>query len=323
VEGLLVTKIVTPSGREGWTLVGRDGRPVASVERFLRYRFHTEASPNALRAYAHDLKHFFGFVAEQGLDWRRPTPADLASFTAWLRRPAPNVLPLPGAPPARSEATVSRALSAVFAFYAFHRLEGVEPADRLTTFLGQHRGNYKPFPARHRRRQAARAARPLDRAAPSAPGRLIPSSSRRSLPRRRGCATGCCLGCSGWPGCGSARRSGCATRTCGRGPVSLSSCRGPTTPIARAARARAARSRCVGIAEPLARALLERRERLPDLLIQAIEKRALAHVGHARPGRDREATRHPIRPQDTRHLRDVGPLAPRTSRMSLEPSENS
>jgi integrase/recombinase XerD len=73
------------------------------------------------------------------------TPADLGSFTAWLRRPAPNVFALPGAPPARSEATVSRALSAVFAFYDFHRLEGVELADRLATFVGQHRGNYKPF----------------------------------------------------------------------------------------------------------------------------------------------------------------------------------
>jgi len=55
------------------------------------------------------------------------------------------VLQLPGAAPARSAATVSRVQSAVFAFYDFHRLEGVELADRLTTFIGQRRGNYKPF----------------------------------------------------------------------------------------------------------------------------------------------------------------------------------
>ncbi len=53
-----------------------------------------------------------------GADWRTLTPADLGSFTAWLRRPAANVLQLPGAPPARSQATVSRVQSAVFAFYA-------------------------------------------------------------------------------------------------------------------------------------------------------------------------------------------------------------
>ena len=85
-----------------------DGRPVEPVERFLRYRFYAEASPNTLKAYAHDLKLFFGFAIEQRLDWRTLTPADLGSFTAWLRRPAPNVLQLPGAAPARSAATVSR-----------------------------------------------------------------------------------------------------------------------------------------------------------------------------------------------------------------------
>lgn len=138
-------RVATPSGRVGWTLTYADGRPVEPVERFLRYRFYAEASPNTLRAYAHDLKLFFGFLAEQGLDWTTLTPADLGSFTGWLRRPAPNVLPLPGAPPARSQATVSRAQSAVFAFYDFHRLEGVELADRLTTFLGQRGGSYKPF----------------------------------------------------------------------------------------------------------------------------------------------------------------------------------
>lgn len=138
-------RVATTSGRVRWTLTHEDGRPVEPAERFLRYRFHTEASPNTLRAYAHDLKLFFGFVEEQGLDWRTLTLADLGSFTAWLRRPAPNVLQLPGASPARSEATVSRVQSAVFAFYDFHRLEGVELAAHLTTFIGQRRGNYKPF----------------------------------------------------------------------------------------------------------------------------------------------------------------------------------
>ena len=101
-------RVATPSGRIGWTLTYGDGRPVEPVERFLRYRFYAEASPNTLKAYAHDLKLFFGFAIEQRLDWRTLTPADLGSFTAWLRRPAPNVLQLPGAAPARSAATVSR-----------------------------------------------------------------------------------------------------------------------------------------------------------------------------------------------------------------------
>jgi integrase len=118
---------------------------VEPAEEFLRYRFNREASPNTLRAYAHDLKHFFTFLDEQRLEWRTLTPADLATFAAWLRRPAPNVVVLPGAPSARTQSTVARAQTAVFAFYDFHRLQGVELGDRLTTFLLRPPGNYKGF----------------------------------------------------------------------------------------------------------------------------------------------------------------------------------
>src|SRR5215208_3406752 len=81
--------------------------------------------------YAHDLKLFFGFLAERSLGWRELSPAELGEFVAWLRRPAGNVLLLPGTPPARAASTVNRALSAVMSFYDFHRLQGVELADLI------------------------------------------------------------------------------------------------------------------------------------------------------------------------------------------------
>ena len=117
---------MAPSGRVGWTVVDAVGVAVAPAEAFLRYRFDCEASPNTLRAYAYDLKLFFGFLAERSLGWRELSPAELGEFVAWLRRPAENVLLLPGAPPARAASTVNRALSAVMSFYDFHRLQGVE-----------------------------------------------------------------------------------------------------------------------------------------------------------------------------------------------------
>jgi integrase/recombinase XerD len=101
------------------------GVAVAPAEAFLRYRFNCAASPNTLRAYAYDLKLFFGFLAERSLRWRELSPAELGEFVAWLRRPAGNVLLLPGMPPARAASTVNRALSAVMSFYDFHRLQGV------------------------------------------------------------------------------------------------------------------------------------------------------------------------------------------------------
>jgi integrase/recombinase XerD len=145
VGELRVQRVVTPSGRIGWTLIGQDGNPVEPVDAYLRYRFNGEASPNTLKAYAHDLKHFFVFLAEQRLDWRTLPPADLGMFTAWLRRPAPNVLQLPGAEPARAISSVSRAQTAVFGFYDFHRLQGVALGERLATYLSARGSSYKPF----------------------------------------------------------------------------------------------------------------------------------------------------------------------------------
>ena len=55
--------------------------------------------------------------------------------------------------------------------------------------------------------------------------------------------------------------------------------------------------------------LLERRKRLVDLVVETVGEALVAHVGDARLGRDREAGRHPLGPEDARHLRDVGALA--------------
>ena len=129
--GFRAARVVAPSGRVGWTVVDAAGAAVAPAEAFLRYRFACEASPNTLRAYAHDLKLFFGFLAERSLSWRELSPAELGEFAAWLRRPAGNVILLPGTPPARAASTVNRARSGVMAFYDFHRLQGVELADLM------------------------------------------------------------------------------------------------------------------------------------------------------------------------------------------------
>jgi integrase/recombinase XerD len=165
---LRAERVVAPSGRVGWTVVDAVGVAVAPVEAFLRYRFDCDASPNTLRAYAHDLKLFFGFLAERSLGWRELSPAELGEFVAWLRRPAGNVLLLPGMPPARAASTVNRALSAVVAFYDFHRLQGVELADLMLDPLRSGRGGVRPFLAGIARERARgrRGRLPVARRAP-------------------------------------------------------------------------------------------------------------------------------------------------------------
>ena len=46
---------------------------MAPAERYLAYLTDIERSPNTIKAYAHDLKDWFVFLAGRGLDWRAVT----------------------------------------------------------------------------------------------------------------------------------------------------------------------------------------------------------------------------------------------------------
>ena len=48
-------------------MLGVDGGEVGPVSGFLRYLHRIERSPNTVRAYAHDLKLFWDFLAGRGL----------------------------------------------------------------------------------------------------------------------------------------------------------------------------------------------------------------------------------------------------------------
>ena len=83
-----VHRVLMPgSGEESWTLLGEDHVPVEPVERFLSYLASAEKSPNTVKAYAHDLKDWFTYLAGHDLDWQMATLEDVAGFVAWLRLP--------------------------------------------------------------------------------------------------------------------------------------------------------------------------------------------------------------------------------------------
>ena len=69
-----VQRVVMPeSGRESWTLLGDDLVPVQPVERFLAYLASIEKSPNTVKAYAHDLKDWWAYLAGHGVGWQSVT----------------------------------------------------------------------------------------------------------------------------------------------------------------------------------------------------------------------------------------------------------
>ncbi len=112
-----VQRLVMPgSGVGSWTLLGEDLAPVVPAERFLAYLASIERSPNTVRAYAHDLKDWFVFLAGRGVDWRSATLEDVGAFAGWLRLPPAGrdgrVAVLPSAPQRCGGSSVNRKLAA-------------------------------------------------------------------------------------------------------------------------------------------------------------------------------------------------------------------
>jgi integrase/recombinase XerD len=152
-----VQRVLMPdSTEESWTLLGDDYVPVEAVERFLGYLTSIEKSPNTAKAYAHDLKDWFTYLAVHGLDWTTATLEDVAGFVAWLRLPPEardgKVAVLPTVEHHCAAASVNRKLAALTSFCEFHARHGVALAGLLVTMepAGHRRGSpsgtsYKPF----------------------------------------------------------------------------------------------------------------------------------------------------------------------------------
>lgn len=150
-----VQRVVMPgSGLESWTVLGPDHVPLEPVERFLSYLASVERSPNTVKAYAHDLKDWFTFLALHGLDWRSATVEDVATFVGWLRLPPAardgQVSVLPTVEHHCSGASVNRKLAALTSFCGFHARLGVPLATSLVMMTatgrrGSSATSYRPF----------------------------------------------------------------------------------------------------------------------------------------------------------------------------------
>ncbi|MEC4017110.1 site-specific integrase [Streptomyces sp. H27-D2] len=125
-----VQRVVMPdSEAESWTVLGDDQVPVGPIERYLAYLAAIERSPNTVKAYAHDLKDWFGYLVGRGLDWQVVTLEDVAGFISWLRLPPQarngKVALLPSVGHYCTESSVNRKLAALASFCEFHARHGV------------------------------------------------------------------------------------------------------------------------------------------------------------------------------------------------------
>lgn len=123
--GLSVQRLRCPEdGRVSFTVVGPDGLPVELIEVFLAHLTVRGCSPNTVAGYAYDLRDFFVWLEQGGLEFRRLSLEQLAGFFDWLRRPKPARVPgvfmLPGTSAVLENATLVRKRAAVASFYRFH-----------------------------------------------------------------------------------------------------------------------------------------------------------------------------------------------------------
>jgi integrase/recombinase XerD len=237
-----VQRVVMPGfGAGSWTVLGDDHVPVEPVERFLAYLSSVERSPNTVKAYAHDLKDWFTFLAGLGRDWRAATLEDVAGFVAWLRlRPAARagrVTVLPSVEHHCSAASVNRKLAALTSFCEFHARHGVRLAGLLVGMQPAGRGRYaatsfKPF-LHHISNSGPQRQRTIKLTAPARRARILTAREVQNDPGRLRASAGCC-----WiPGSGSVKRSGFGMRTLQSPSGRSISCHGSTTtaPAPRAA----------------------------------------------------------------------------------------
>lgn len=147
---------LSEDGPVSYTVVGDDGLPVDDLEDFLAYLTARGASPNTVQGYAYDLRDFFVWLGQTGLDFRHLRLEVVAQFFDWLRRPkparAPRVFVLPGVGQALENTTLQRKRAALASFYRFHARRDERVPMLLGNLLARRpTGSYTPMLAHTQR----------------------------------------------------------------------------------------------------------------------------------------------------------------------------
>ena len=97
---------------------------IAVLPQFLAHLDARGCSPNTVRAYSFDLRHFEEFLRRASLDWRKLTTSQAAELLLYLRAPRTKRRGMCSVHERLSPATVNRILAALASFYSWAQFTG-------------------------------------------------------------------------------------------------------------------------------------------------------------------------------------------------------
>lgn len=146
-----VQEVKLDKSQRRYLLVDEAGLPIIPVAKYLKYIDNTNKSYNTQKTYCYALKHYFEYLEEIDIDYRKVNINILSDFVGWLRNPYENskVVTLKSTKAKRSEKTVNLIITVVTNFYDYlFRTEEIDNdiVDKLMkqVFTGGNR-RYKDF----------------------------------------------------------------------------------------------------------------------------------------------------------------------------------
>lgn len=146
-----VQEVKLDKSQRRYLLVDEEGLPIIPVAKYLKYIDNTNKSYNTQKTYCYALKHYFEYLEEIDINYKKVNINILSDFVGWLRNPYENnnVISLKSTKAKRSEKTVNLIITVVTNFYDYlFRTEEIDNdmVDKLMkqVFTGGNR-RYKDF----------------------------------------------------------------------------------------------------------------------------------------------------------------------------------
>lgn len=144
-----VVAFETTDGKTRYYLADDNDVPVEPVLEYLRFGDNRGLARNTLKLLCIQLKHFYTFLGQKGIDYEAVTVDHLAEFIAWLKYPSysEKVIPMMLEPKLKAQ-TINATVDTVIGFYNYLLLhDGMENrlSQKLVKFVKTPARNYRAF----------------------------------------------------------------------------------------------------------------------------------------------------------------------------------